>query len=169
MESEFKIKEMKIKVPEGYEIDKENSTYECIKFKSIKKKLPKTWEEFCETYPKRKGECWIDDCSKIHNIDNSAGLNRKPVEDSNLLPNAKYAKIILALYKLIQLRDCYNDGWQPDWTNSDTKYTIRIVKNKAMKNENEFQSYILTFKSEKLCDEFFNNFKDLIEIAKSLL
>ena len=26
-------KEVKIQVPEGYEIDKENSTFECIKFK----------------------------------------------------------------------------------------------------------------------------------------
>lgn len=30
-------KEIKIKVPEGYEIDKENSTFKCIKFKPIKK------------------------------------------------------------------------------------------------------------------------------------
>ena len=29
----MKIKELKIQVPEGYEIDKENSTFECIKFK----------------------------------------------------------------------------------------------------------------------------------------
>lgn len=30
-------KEIKIECPEGYEIDKENSTFECIKFKSIKR------------------------------------------------------------------------------------------------------------------------------------
>lgn len=30
-------KEFKIQVPEGYEIDKEKSTFECIKFKPIKK------------------------------------------------------------------------------------------------------------------------------------
>ena len=28
-------KEVKIQVPDGYEIDKENSTFECIKFKPI--------------------------------------------------------------------------------------------------------------------------------------
>ena len=32
-------KEMKIQVPEGYEIDKENSTFERIKFKPIKKAI----------------------------------------------------------------------------------------------------------------------------------
>lgn len=29
----MEIKELKIQVPKGYEIDKENSTFECIKFK----------------------------------------------------------------------------------------------------------------------------------------
>lgn len=32
-------KEIKINIPEGYEIDKENSTFECIKFKPIEKEL----------------------------------------------------------------------------------------------------------------------------------
>lgn len=31
-------KEVKIQVPDGYEIDKENSTFECVKFKPIKKR-----------------------------------------------------------------------------------------------------------------------------------
>lgn len=32
----METKEIKIDIPEGYEIDKENSTFECIKFKPIK-------------------------------------------------------------------------------------------------------------------------------------
>ena len=32
-------KEMKIVPPKGYEIDEENSTFECIKFKPIEKDL----------------------------------------------------------------------------------------------------------------------------------
>lgn len=35
----METKEFKIQVPEGYEIDKENSTFECIKFKPIKKDM----------------------------------------------------------------------------------------------------------------------------------
>lgn len=38
-ENNMKTKEVKIQVPEGYEIDKENSTFELIKFKPIKKVL----------------------------------------------------------------------------------------------------------------------------------
>ena len=32
----METKEIKINIPKGYEIDKENSTFECIKFKSKK-------------------------------------------------------------------------------------------------------------------------------------
>lgn len=42
----MKTKEIKINVPEGYEIDEENSTFECIKFKPIKKEL--TYEDVAE-------------------------------------------------------------------------------------------------------------------------
>lgn len=35
----METKEVKIEVPKGYEIDKENSTFECIKFKPIKKSM----------------------------------------------------------------------------------------------------------------------------------
>lgn len=38
----MKTKEFKIQMPEGYEIDKENSTFEKIVFKKIEKELPKS-------------------------------------------------------------------------------------------------------------------------------
>ena len=44
-------KKLKINIPEGYEIDKENSTFEEIVFKKVEDpfaKLPKTWEEYCK-------------------------------------------------------------------------------------------------------------------------
>ena len=34
----METKELKISVPQGYEIDKENSTFECIKFKKIEQR-----------------------------------------------------------------------------------------------------------------------------------
>ena len=45
-ENNMETKEIKIKVPEGYEIDKENSTFECIKFKPIMKEL--TYDDVAE-------------------------------------------------------------------------------------------------------------------------
>ena len=41
----METKEIKINIPKGYEIDKENSTFECIKFKSIKNI---TYEDCCK-------------------------------------------------------------------------------------------------------------------------
>lgn len=42
----METKEIKTNIPDGYEIDKENSTFECIKFKPIKKEL--TYEDVAE-------------------------------------------------------------------------------------------------------------------------
>lgn len=165
----MKTKELKINIPEGYEIDKENSTFECIKFKPIKKALPKTWEVFCEIYPRRRGESWIDDISQIQNIYTNECSNRRCIEDKNLLPNEKYAEAILALCQLIQLRDCYNDGWRPDFNDISSKYHICVYKNEVNTGDTFGLNRILIFKSAKLRDQFLENFKDLIEIAKPLL
>ena len=164
-------KEIKIKVPEGMEIDKENSTFECIKFKPIVNKLPKTWEEYCKTHPIREGESWISDFGKILHIDvlPTPNTKRNCIVDRNLLPNEKYAEAMLALCQLIQLRDCYNDGWVPDWTRVDNKYTIYVTHNILVESINTNVSRILAFKTKELRNEFFKNFRDLIEIAKPLL
>lgn len=39
------MKTFKINIPEGYEIDKDESTFEKIVFKKIEKKLITSWEE----------------------------------------------------------------------------------------------------------------------------
>ena len=58
----METKEMKIQVPEGYEIDKENSTFEKIVFKKVENELPKSWEDLMTV----KGYC-VDTFSKIEN------------------------------------------------------------------------------------------------------
>lgn len=160
-------KEIKINVPEGYEIDKENSTFDCIKFKPIKKELPKTWEEYCKNHPRREGEAWITQGSEIDTM--NGGCSRDPKEDRNLLPNQQYAKAMLALCQLIQLRDCYNDGWVPKWADNSQKYYICIVSSIEFQHINVNTSTILAFKSANLRDEFLENFRDLIKVAKPLL
>ena len=161
------MKEVKITPPEGYEVDKENSTFECIKFKRIKKVLPKTWEEFCETHPIQEGEAYINNISMLDLINHG---NRDARTDRNILPSEEMAKAMCALCQLIQLRDCYNDGWFPNWSNIfEEKQCIEISKDEIAINSHEILSRVLAFKSEKLRDEFLENFKDLIETAKPLL
>lgn len=130
------------------------------------KELPKTWSEFCRINPIKNGEFFINNYSDIKEMNEGY---RDCVIDANLLPSKEYAKAMLALCKLIQLRDCYNDGWKPDWNNGVTKYAIVYGSNKAEFVDVLHYNFILNFKTEDLRDAFYHNFKDLIEQAKLLL
>ena len=160
--------EIKIIPPEGMEIDRENSTLECIRFKPKKKELPKTWEEFCNNNPRREGEFYINDISEIRETSASTGGRYKNI-DVNVLPSREYAEAMLALCKLIQLRDCYNDGWKPNWSDRSEKHCIFYSNGNVELFIRNSWSCILVFKSRELRNEFYNNFKDLIEQAKLLL
>ena len=110
-----------------------------VVFKDIKTELPKTWEEFCKTY---KSTC--------------------------VLPSKYAVKQHLALMQLHQLRDCYRQGWIPDW--DDEKFIITV-------NYKEFYSVgkciktkeFLAFQSREIAEEFLTNFRDLIEQAGDLI
>lgn len=160
--------EMKIIPPEGYEVDKENSTFECIKFKHIEPQLPKTWKEFCETHPLKEEEAYINNYSKVSQF--STSWSRNFLTDKNVLPSEKYAEAMLALCQLIQLQDCYNNGWEPDWLNDVyDKWCIEINGITISPSLHNSIRRILAFKGKDLRDKFLENFKDLIEIAKPLL
>ena len=166
----METKEIKINCPKGFEIDKENSTFECIKFKPIKNELPKTWKEFCETHPRVAGEGYVKGDSSCRVIDATDSFPRDSTNDRNLLPSKELAEAMLALCQLIQLRDCYNDGWTPDWTDcSESKHTIYPYRNVFTTGYTWVNSRILIFKTQELRDQFLENFRDLIEIAKPLL
>jgi hypothetical protein len=65
---------------------------------------------------------------------------------------------MLALCQLIQLRDCYNDNWVPDWSIHTLKSCIGVYKNKVVPLTCSLNSKILVFKTAGLRDEFLNNF-----------
>lgn len=95
------MKEIKIQAPKGYEIDKENSTFECIKFKPIKKDI--TYEDVCNTLFKDDTGYLIDQYGEVnfYNI----GLNRF---DANNAPNGRQLKRLLALNQLLNIAEYYN-------------------------------------------------------------
>ena len=97
----METKELKVQAPEGYEIDKENSTFECIKFKPIKKDI--TYEDVCNTLFKNDTGYFIDQCGEInfYNI----GTNRF---DANNAPNGRQLKRLLALNQLLNIAEYYN-------------------------------------------------------------
>lgn len=157
--------EQKITIPDGFKLEKISETE--YKIVPAEKKLPKTWKEFCESHPLRKGECWINSHSVIDYVECSAGSKRN-AEWYNLLPSKEKAEAILALCQLIQLRDCYNDGWRPDWKYVQCAPSIIYEYDSWEKANATFDAQIFSFKSEELRDKFFKNFKDLLDKLKPL-
>ena len=97
----MKTKEFKIEAPKGYEIDKENSTFECIRFKPIKKDI--TYEDVCNTLFKNDTGYFIDQYGEVnfYNI----GTNRF---DANNAPNGRQLNRLLALNQLLNIAEYYN-------------------------------------------------------------
>lgn len=157
----METKELKIEVPAGYEIDKENSTFEKIVFKKIEKELPKSWEEL-----KVVEGFYIDKDSNIYDCPKVNVLRK----NKNVFPTEEEAEACLALAQLCQLRDRYNDGWKPNWEDyNEDKYCIEFCQGRIETFFRVNCHKILIFKTEELRDEFLENFRDLIEIAKPLL
>lgn len=155
---------IEIEVPDGKKaIWKDNK----VVFEDIKPQLPKTWEEFCEQNNIKKGECYLDASSSIRELEIS---KRNKHTDKNILPNKQVAEQYLALMQLHQLRDCYRQGWIPDWNNSiQNKYVIYNLEGKFTISPYYCHNHFLAFQNEKRAEEFLNNFSDLIEQAGDLI
>ena len=97
----METKELKIEAPKGYEIDKDHSTFECIRFKPIKKDI--TYEDVCNTLFKNNNGYFIDQYGEVnfYNI----GTNRF---DANNAPNGRQLKRLLALNQLLNIAEYYN-------------------------------------------------------------
>ena len=153
-------KEIAISIPEGYEIDKEKSTFEKIVFKKKEQTLPKTWKELeringfiveDDTFLKEVGECETEK------------------ENRNIFFSKEQAEAAVALAQLSQLREVYRQGWVPAWSETDYKFVIDfkedIISPKTYYGNNVF----LSFQTLEIRDEFLENFRDLIMQAKPLL
>ena len=129
--------------------------------------LPNTWEEFCKMYPVKDDEWYISASSNI--IRMSQG-KRYTFYNCNILPSLQSAKAHLAQMQLEQLRDCYRQGWVPDWEDENqNKWVIFYVCNKYIIEQYSFSSRFLSFQSEEIAEKFLDNFKDLIETAGDLI
>ena len=157
-----------IDVPDGYEAIWKNGKVEFVKLVAIKSQLPKTWEEFCNTYDIKEGEAYINTSSTVCIYENECDYIRKPKSDVNILPCSKAAEQHLALMKLHQLRDCYRQGWRP--TEDKVFFGIaRRLSGSLYLDRYMSSSRFLTFQSEELARQFLDNFGGLIEQAGDLI
>jgi hypothetical protein len=154
-------KSVKVTPPEGYEIDKVNSTFEEIKFKKIESKLPTKWEDFREIVG-----FYIDASSTVSKLDRCASDDNT----KDVWPTRELAEASLALCQLIRYRDAWNDGWVADWKyGSSRKYCIVCMGGVLYKDSFGTISKSLVFKTSEIRDKFLETFKDLLEVAKPLL
>lgn len=164
-------KERKITAPEGCEIEKVEIVdgVAVVTFREKERKLPKSWEEFCRMNRETKvGESCVMTDSSIRTP--GFPFERVVDKDKNLLPDRATAEAVLALCQLIQLRNCYNGDWVPDWEDDDeNKYVIYFYKSKC--SQDYYQNTVISplyFKTKELCDEFMRYFRPLIEKLKPL-
>ena len=131
--------------------------------------LPNSWEEFCEMHPVEEDgeEYYIDVDSNTSYVYKGV---RNPEFYKNVLPSKEAAKAHLALMQLHQLRDCYRQGWLPDWSDSNQcKWCIMFDTDTFIVQTGICCNRFLTFQSKEIAEKFFNNFKDLIETAGDLI
>ena len=157
---------IEIEVPEGKQaIWKDDK----IVFEDIKPKLPKTWEEFCKIKNISESEVYINNNSKCIEAKENYTAIRRYYADKNYLPSKKAAEAHLALMQLHQLRDCYRQGWIPNYAENSKKWSITKFKNKLYVFSACNYSSFLSFQTEEIAEQFLTNFRDLIEKAGDLI
>lgn len=158
------MENLKIKIPKGYEIDKEKTNIKTgeIVCKKIKNVLPKKWKDIG-----RMDGYYIDGASDIYSCHKELALDY----NRNVLPTKELAKAMLCLCQLLYLRDIYRQGWKPNWNNTnECKYTITYYSNKlCVYSSFTIQQGALSFQKISVATQFIDNFKDLLIEARELI
>ena len=146
----METKELKIQVPEGYEIDKENSTFECIKFKQIK---DTTYENICSNL--FKSGYYINNSGKIVCV---SDFNEDVKKDKNNATNKKQLKRILALNQLLNIAEYYNQlHTKEDYKQYYIVYHMTIGYKVYCYDEGAVPSIVVTFNRKKDAQAVINN------------
>ena len=157
-------KELKINVPEGYEIDKENSTFECIKFKPIKQKSWRSQEqEFfnCKTCCEHNGYYIYE--GKLYEIPYS---HIKP--NRNVFATLKQAKSALAMAQISQIMAHDERFGGPvsdqEWANPNiVKYVICRIRTNIANDIQREQYCFLAFHTVIQRKLFLEENEDLVK------
>lgn len=155
----METKEIKINIPEGYEIDKENSTFECIKFK--KKDKINTWRDI-----KRIDGCFINNFSEINKLTET--ITRDDC-DKNVFISEKYTKAALALAQISQLMPYYGgEVTDKEWENNEWKYVVSIYGKKDIELiDTAHYKSLIVFHTAQQRDKFLS-FPENVQLVKDL-
>lgn len=154
--------EVKIQIPDNCELIKDGNTY-IVKEK--KQEPPRSWEEFCEKYPVKDTEYYIDGDSIISNCGNHS---RNKTLHRTMCTSKEEAEAFLALMQLRQLRKVWIGDWKPV-TNKLYIAVTTTLFNRVETLEFINTSKPLSFPTKEMAEDFLNCFKALCETAKILL
>lgn len=146
-------KELKIKIPEGYEIDKENSTLEYIKFRPAHK--VEIWSDL-----KKISGAYIDLESKIKEeyIDNYSDVDNAYDYNKSLFIDKKHAKSAIAMAQISQLMPYYGGIITDDeWHNDTIKYCVHCWLDTIAYEDSKHYRYFLSFHTQKQRDKFMSH------------
>lgn len=154
----METKEVKIEIPQGYEIDRQKSTFEKIVFKKVNplSELPEDWEEYCEQTKNRTYYTYSPYNESHVNETAAHGFYGE-------FSTKERAEQFIALGKLLQLRDYWVGNLK---RNSDNIYIIFKNAIIATMNNNDFP---LAFPTREMAKRFKECFKDLIKEAYPLV
>ena len=161
----MKTKELKIQIPEGYEIDKEKSTFEKIVFKEKKYNKPRSWQEYCcqQKINDKTGYYINSVSSEICKINWDICTHSW----KSVLPSKELAESFLAMMQLMSLRQEWIGDWEPDWSNGN--YCVAATNSGIFAGVLVNFTHPLSFPTQEMAADFMNTFKDLLEIAKPLI
>ena len=150
-------------VPEGYELDKDQSTETKVVLKKIENnKRADSWKEYCDMM-KGKDSYVVDMYGNVRTTTFSDAPVVGEFEDK------EGARVFAAFSKLIKLRKNWVGDWKPDWKDKGWKFTITSFEGQVVIGDSKYSGCPMTFPTAAMRDEFHATFKDLLEIAKPLL
>ena len=157
MKKETELNEIRITVPEGMEIDKENSTFECIKFK----KKEESWRSAFKSGLKGYGIHTDGDVGEV--LDKAHDLKH-----SWVFATEKQAKSAQAMAQISQImaNDPRFGGIVTDeeWRDSEIeKYVIERIKGEIYTNYYTVTYRFLAFHTEEQQKLFLKENKDLVK------
>lgn len=145
------MKEFKIEIPEGYEIDKEKSTFENIVFKK-KEEVVNCWEDI-----KRINGVWIAHLSDIQSYEGVPPYKT----NKNVFLNEKYAKSALALAQISQLLPYYDS--KVDWGTLDMKWVISREWNNIAIRPYSMAYHVMAFNTRAEAERFLKYNEQLVK------
>lgn len=154
-------KELKIEIPEGYEVDKENSTFEKIIFKKVEEKL--TYEKIVEKLFQYEEHYYISGDGDI--MKSYSGWSCP-----NTASTKHQLEKLLALNKLMNIAYYLNDGWEPNWNDIEQEKFYIYYSNVSKTIEIDYNCVCnsggVYFKSRELAEQAIEILgKDIIKLA----